>query len=172
MVAAVRDFGDLLPSEQESAQARESSHVLSMYARRAEPLQVEVSDNEYREVISLPAGAVRLLFDMLTEMAEGNAVTLMPMHAELTTQKAADILNISRPYLVKLLDAGMIGHRKVGTHRRVLLCDLLAYKYQVDQERISALDELTRQARELDMGYQRSVANFSFQVHYCARVHQ
>lgn len=153
MVAALKDIGDLLPSEQESAQARESSRVLSMYARRAEALQVEVSDNDHREVISLPAGAVRLLLDLLTEMAEGNAVTLMPMHAELTTQQAADILNVSRPYLVKLLDAGMIGHRKVGTHRRVLLRDLIAYKQQVDRERLSALDELTKQAEELDMGY-------------------
>ena len=153
MVAAAKDIGDLLPSEQESAQARESSRVLSMYARRTESLRVEVSDNDHREVISLPAGAVRLLLDLLTEMADGNAVTLMPMHAELTTQQAADILNVSRPYLVKLLDAGAMAHRKVGTHRRVLLSDLIAYKREVDRERTSALDKLTRQAEELDMGY-------------------
>ena len=152
MIAAIKDFDDLLPSEQESAQARESSRVLSTYACRTEPLQIEVKGNKRREVVSLPAGAVRLLLDLLTEMAEGNAVTLMPMHAELTTQQAADILNVSRPYLVKLLDAGMIGHRKVGTHRRVLLRDLLGYKRQVDRERMSALDELARQAQKLDMG--------------------
>ena len=153
MVAATRDLDDLLPSEQESKQARESSRVLSAYACRAEPLQFEVRENGRREIVSLPAGAVRLLLDLLTEMAEGNAVTLMPMHAELTTQQAADILNVSRPYVVKLLDGGTIGHQKVGTHRRVLLRDLLAYKRQVDRERARALDELTRQAQELDMGY-------------------
>ena len=153
MVAALKDIGDLLPTEQESAQARESSRVLSTYARRTESLQVELSDNEHHEAISLPAGAVRLLLDLLTEMAEGNAVTLLPMHAELTTQQAADILNVSRPYLVKLLDAGSIGHRKVGTHRRVLLRDLVAYKRQVDEARTAALDELTRQAEDLNMGY-------------------
>ena len=149
MVAATRDLDDLLPSEQ----ARESSRVLSAYACRTEPLQFEVRENGRRDIVSLPAGAVRLLLDLLTEMAEGNAVTLMPMHAELTTQQAADILNVSRPYLVKLLDGGTIGHRKVGTHRRVLLRDLLAFKRQVDRERARALDELTRQAQELDMGY-------------------
>jgi len=153
MVAALKDFADLLPTEQESTQARESSRVLSTYARRTESLQVELSDDDHRQVISLPAGAVRLLLDLLTQMAEGNAVTLLPMHAELTTQQAANILNVSRPYLVKLLETGVIDHRKVGTHRRVQLSDLIAYKRKVDGDRSSALDELTRQAQELDMGY-------------------
>ena len=153
MAAALKDFADLLPTEQESAQARESSRVLSTYARRTESLDVELSDDDHRQIISLPAGAVRLLLDLLTQMAEGNAVTLLPMHAELTTQQVADILNVSRPYLVKLLEAGAIDHRKVGTHRRVQLSDLIAYKRKVDGDRSAALDELARQAQELDMGY-------------------
>jgi excisionase family DNA binding protein len=153
MVVAVKDIGDLLPTEHDAELARESSRVLSNYARRAESLRLELSDDGHHEAIYLPAGAVRLLLDLLTQMAKGNAVTLLPMHAELTTQQAADILNVSRPYFVKLLDTGVVGHRKVGTHRRVLLRDVIAYKREVDTNRAQALEELTRQAEDQGMGY-------------------
>ena len=105
------------------------------YARRDLRLQVA---GKRGEAITLPASAVRLLVRMLSEMAAGNAVTLVPIHAELTTQQAADALGVSRPFLVKLLDEGKIPSRKVGTHRRVLFNDLLAYRQKVDQRRLEA----------------------------------
>lgn len=103
--------------------------------------------------ITLPFSAITMLLEILTQMAEGNAITLIPIHAELTTQEAANLLNISRPYLIKLLDNKKIRFHKVGTHRRILFADLLAFKDQSMKEGNNALESLVRQAQELDLGY-------------------
>jgi excisionase family DNA binding protein len=78
---------------------------------------------------------------------------VLPVETELSSQQAADVLNVSRPYLVKLLDDGKLPHRTVGTRRRVLLCDVLAYKKTVADARAKVLEELAAQAQELNMGY-------------------
>ncbi len=86
-------------------------------------------------------------------MAQGNAVTIIPTHAELTTQEAADFLNVSRPYLVKLLDKRKVPFHKVGTHRRIKFADLVAYKKIFESERDSILEELAEQSQGLKLGY-------------------
>jgi len=144
----------IAPTASEAVLARTSSHLLASYAGKHHDLSIQIVENgRPTESLALPASAVRLLVDILTEMAEGNAVTLIPVHAELTTQQAADLLNVSRPYLIQLLDQGEIPYRKVGTHRRVLFNDLTIYKNQIDKARMKTLDELTEQAQKLDVGY-------------------
>ena len=144
----------IVPTEEEAGLARASSRQLAAHIGMLQPLQLQlVESGQPGETLALPASALRLLLQILTEMAEGNAVTLIPIHAELTTQQAADLLNVSRPFLIGLLEEGKIPYRKVGTHRRVLLKDVLAYKKQIDADRLATLEELQAQAQELGMGY-------------------
>ncbi|MGM0381271.1 MAG: helix-turn-helix domain-containing protein [bacterium] len=142
------------PSESEANQALETSRTLSKYAKSDQRLQFKVMDNgESPEILEIPASALKLLQGILTEMAKGNAISLIPHHAELTTQQAADLLNVSRPYLVELLEDGEIPFKKVGTHRRVRFEDLMEYKRDQEQSREEVLDELTKQAQDLGLGY-------------------
>jgi excisionase family DNA binding protein len=105
------------------------------------------------EPVEIPAPAVRMLVDLLVEMAAGNAVTLIPVHAELTTQQAAEILGVSRPFLVSQLEAGKLKFHKVGTHRRIHFLAVMAYKQRMTKDRKMVLDELTDQAQAHNLGY-------------------
>ncbi|MBD3222534.1 helix-turn-helix domain-containing protein [bacterium] len=149
MAMKTLDYDPVTPTENDSMLARDSSRKLVRYA--SSDLSVRVGDSE--ETVVLPAAAVRLLVDLLSAMADGNAVTLIPIHAELTTQQAADLLGVSRPFIVKQIELGVIPHRKVGTHRRILFRDLMAYKKSTETAREQALDQLTAEAQDLDMGY-------------------
>ena len=155
MMMPARYTGEpMLPSETDALMAGETSRKLVPYAQQEAEIHLRLlEDDAEGEVIVLPASAVRLLLDVLEHMARGHAVTLMPVHAELTTQQAAELLGVSRPFLIKLLDSEQIAYRRVGTHRRVRFEDVMAYKRLNEAERRKALDSLTEQAQELNMGY-------------------
>jgi excisionase family DNA binding protein len=146
----------LTPTAADAQLARESSQRLTqlLAAKPKKSLRVRIEpENEPEEAIAIPVSAFRLLNSILTEMAKGNAVTLIPVHAELTTQQAAQILNVSRPFLIEQLEKGVIPFRKVGTHRRVLFKDLMEYKQTMDRKRLNALEELSAIDQKLGLGY-------------------
>lgn len=157
MASLLSDFPETVtPTPDEAILAQESSRLLARFvsANRKKPLQLRFqADDALEETVPIPESAFRLLNEILTQMAKGNAVTLIPVHAELTTQQAADILNVSRPFLVEQLEKNVIPYRKVGTHRRILFKDLMNYKEAMDRNRLKTLDELAAQAQDLGMGY-------------------
>jgi excisionase family DNA binding protein len=125
--------------------------MLAACIGRGETAQIRVING--KEDITVPARALRLLVDILDQMARGNAVTIVPIHKELTTQEAADLLNVSRPHLVSLLEAGEIPFQKSGSHRRVRFSDLQKYRELRDQKRRKALNDMTREANEQGLNW-------------------
>ena len=147
-------FRPLLLSSDDIEAARASSNRLATLDRSGDrPLTLRIAGKRGEDTVELPAPAAELLVQILENMAAGSPVAVLRNDAELTTQQAADFLNVSRPFLVDLLEAGDVPFRKVGTHRRVRFDDLRAYKETIDHARRKALDELAADAQELDMDY-------------------
>ena len=145
-----------IPSLKAAEQAQEALRGLARLPAQKgiRALRVRPDDGGGREVsVTVPREAFDLFLEVLGHMANGNAVTIVPVHAELTTQQAADLLHVSRPYLISLLDEGKLPFRLVGTHRRVRMADLLAYKEVDDKRRAEALEELAAEAQKHGLGY-------------------
>lgn len=145
-----------LPVEREVLAAVQGQRALAAYlATQFETQRIQIFDDKNQaHQVELPTSALRLLVDILAELADGNAVKVVPIHAELTTQEAADLLNVSRPHLVKLLEDGVLPYHKTGKHRRVRFADLMQFKVQRDHDSELAMQELANQAQELKMGYE------------------
>jgi len=144
-----------LPTRKEQKIARENKEILNRIAGniKKSTKEVEIGIKGEEVSVKIPVSALKHLNTIMNLMAQGKAITVNPVDAEITTQEAADILLVSRPYVVKLLENGKIPFHMVGSHRRIRLEDLLAYKKQMEKEREEALTELTRISQELGLDY-------------------
>lgn len=158
MAASARLVSDLqVPDQGDVGLAAQAVGQLAEFLR-AHPTQTSrvrlcADEPDGDTQIVLPSFVLSFLIDVLAQVANGNAVTVAPVHAELTTQQAADLLNVSRPFLIKLLEDRRIPYRRVGNRRKVLLTDLLDYKRKDDEYRRRIADELTREAQDLGLDY-------------------
>jgi excisionase family DNA binding protein len=141
---------------EKSQQAKTALRTLTEKSRRKtrkSGFRVTRDSGDISTAVTIPPAASDLLLKILEQMAKGVEVTVMPIDTELTTQVAANVLNVSRPYLVKLLDSGQIPYRRVGAHRRVKVQDLLGYKQRYEARSKAALKELASEAQKHGLGY-------------------
>lgn len=156
MMTTIAQSKITLPAKGEVEAAVQGQRALAAYlATRFETQHIQIFDDQKQaHQVELPTSALRLLVDILAELADGNAVKVVPVHAELTTQEAADLLNVSRPHFVKLLEDGVLAFHRTGKHRRVRFADLMQYKEARERASEQAMAELTQQSQELGMGYE------------------
>lgn len=140
-----------VPTSSDALIAREALPRLETVAEAGVGIRVRVLDNPADVVVPLPAVAVRLIVGLLAAIADGKPVSVIPSDAELTTQQAADMLNVSRPHLVKLLNEGQIPYTKVGTHRRVRVADILEFKERSTAGSRAAIDDMVALSQELGL---------------------
>lgn len=139
-----------LPSEQEAQLAAAGGRLLAACSVQGETATIRIIDNETD--ITIPIKAVRMLADILNQMAQGNAISIIPIHAELTTQQAADMLNVSRPFLVKsILDKGELAFHTSGNRRKIYFKDLMQYKATQKEKSKQILAELARLSQDAGM---------------------
>jgi excisionase family DNA binding protein len=141
-----------LPTRDETQKASEAIAALARALTEEGTLPISVGEDGAEIRIELPPAIGQAILDLLMHIARGEMVTFVPYGAVLTTQKAADLLNVSRPFLTRLLEEGQIPFHRVGSHRRVRVEDLLTYKAQRDEQRSRALDDLQRLGQEFDAG--------------------
>jgi excisionase family DNA binding protein len=128
--------------------------LLSQQIKSSGKKGIKIKVQETGEFITIPKKAMKLLSVIIQNMAEGKTISIVPSNSEVSTQQAADMLNVSRPHLIKLLETKNIPFKKVGSHRRILSKDIMRYKEKQDKEREAQLDFLSEQAQDLNLGYE------------------
>ncbi|MES2211540.1 MAG: excisionase family DNA-binding protein [Pseudomonadota bacterium] len=156
MARALKRSESHIPNEKDIEMAKASSPVLFEFLHiqsKRKVINCHLSSDNQNLDILLSDSAMKLLSDILHQFSKGNSVKIIPVNSEVTTQEAADLLNVSRPFIIGLLEAGKISYKMVGTRRKVLIDDLMAYKESMYHARLKTLDDLTKDAQDLDMGY-------------------
>ena len=157
MTISARKSSPTLPKNRDIDLAEIASAQMSSFLSHdgKKDIQFSLKRSKGQETIEflLTPTVVDLIFRTIIHIANGDAVTIVPFHAELTTQEAADFMQISRPYLIKLLEKGLLPFRKVGRHRRILFEDILKYMEESKDKGRKLRAELTKEAQELDLGY-------------------
>jgi len=133
--------------------AKGSAQALERYATHLQGARLQLAGTQDETILELPPSAVTILHQALLALAAGRRVALIQETPELTTTQAAEILNVSRPFIIGLLDKGAIPYRRVGRHRRILADDVMAYKADTLREREAALAALVQDAQAEGDGY-------------------
>lgn len=145
-------FQPVTPSEADVRLAGKTGKRLADILRRHSISSIHLLERgQFEEPLELPESVAKILVTALEEISKGHAITLIPIQEEVTTGQAAEILNVSRPFLVQMLNKGEIPFRKVGSRRRVRLQDIINYKRNLDNKRLQTLDELTAYDQELSI---------------------
>lgn len=145
-------FAERLPTGIERHSANQLRTVIASKLRENADLELQLATERGDTAdIALSPALARALLDVLRLIGSGQGFVMIPVEAELTTQQAADLLNVSRPFLVKLLDEGKIRYRKVGRHRRVPAVDLFSYKAQRDDARAQTLSDMAEEDARLGL---------------------
>lgn len=145
-----RTYEPITADETEAVIAKKAAEKLDAVAKSDQDITVHV-EGDAKIAIPLPAKAVKMMLGILLAMAERKPVSVIPHEAELTTKQVADFLNVSRPYVCKIIDDGKLKARLVNRHRRVRFSDVLAYEETSQKERYDALARMAHEARELGL---------------------
>ena len=150
MLALLDQIEPIVADAEEAEIARQAADRLETLAGSGAAIEL-VARERPSVVVKLPAPAIRLILDIMRAMGEGQAFSVLPFAAELTTQQAADFLNVSRPFVVALIDEGKLPARRVGRHRRIKFGDLVAYEKSAMVKQKAALDEMAKLSQELGL---------------------
>ena len=126
----------------------------NIYIKEGSSSSVQIKFEDFDDYITIPKKVKSLLYEILNFISEGRSFSIVPEDSDISTQQAADMLKVSRPHIVKLLEQGEIPFKKVGTHRRLELNDLLEYETKMKQNRAEKLKLLSKQAQDLNLGYE------------------